>query len=70
MTQMKTIKSIETTILEYSNALIKKDELIKNKKVEDLVDRVGEKNLTILLNLPKIERNSILKRMKRLKEIR
>ena len=67
---MKTIKSIETTILEYSNALIKKDELIKNKKVEDLVDRVGEKNLTILLNLPKIERTSILKRMKRLKEIR
>ena len=46
------------------------DELRKDRKVSDLADRVGSRNLEVLLNLPKTEKKDILKRLKKMKEIR
>ena len=51
-------------------SLPKNKALIRDRKISDLADRVGAKNLKVLLNLPRTERMDILKRLKKMKEIR
>ena len=46
-----------------------KRELIRDRKLSDLIDRIGERNLTILLKMPKKEKVDILKRIKKLKNL-
>ena len=62
--------SLDKSFTELTNILKPNKELVKDKKVEELTDRIGSRNLEILLNLPKPEKQDILKRLKKMKEIR
>jgi hypothetical protein len=61
---------LKKTILEIDASIPKKADLIKDRKIQELTDRIGLKNMVVLLKLSKVERGDILKRLKKMKEIR
>ena len=61
---------LKKTILEIDASIPKKADLIKDRKIQELTDRIGLKNMVVLLKLSKVERGDILKRLKKIKEIR
>ena len=61
---------LKQAILEFDSIVTNKAELRRDKKLEELIDRVGSRNLVVLLKLPNHEKKDILKRLKKTKEIR
>ena len=61
---------IKKSICEYSSGLNRRSDLIKDRKLDDLIDRVGLDNLEVLMRMPKNEKGDILKRIKRIRGLK